>query len=202
VRLTRFTFVLALAGAACGGTTPAPAATPAPTASRDSTSPFPTLIAKQVLMPVPEDIFVNLGVAAAGYAKGVISTRSIGVYQPTNADARFLRMIQAVTTKWSYRPITAQDFKVVCGKSDRGTQSINGRSCSMYAVNAVLQINYIRMTRDSGFVGGSVTHVPTGATQSERNHYCIVLVRKGTDEWTGVHTERIPDVRQCPRWGP
>lgn len=156
-----------------------------------------------IFVPVPEDVFVNIGVAAAGYAKGVISSRSIGVFQPTNADNRFLTMVQAVTNKWSYRPITPQEFHTVCGSNSKGgSTSINGPSCSMFAVNAVLQINYIRMTRDSGFVGGSVTKVPSGQTRPETNHYCIVLVRAGKDEWKGVHAERIPDLRQCPRWGP
>jgi hypothetical protein len=72
----------------------------------------------------------------------------------------------------------------------------------MYAVNSVLAFNYIKMTRDSGFVGGSVTRVPTGQQRPETNYYCIVLIHAGPDEWKGVRTERIPDLRQCPRWGP
>lgn len=147
----------------------------------------------------PEDVFVDLMVAAAGWAKGTSGGRSTGVYQPEAADARFKRAVKAVTDRYALRPIFASDFRVVCTSGGNRT-SITGQSgrCSMKYVDAVLAFNSIRQGRDSGYVGLSLTRVPTGQNRSERVFYCITLAKNGP-QWEPKRNRRVDDPERCWR---
>jgi hypothetical protein len=182
----------------------APQASPTPAAERVKPGmPTRTEVAPGVtryeFAEPPEDVFVDLMVAAAGWAKGMNGGRSTGVYQPEGADARFMRAVEAVTARYALRPIAASDFGVVCTSGGNRT-SISGQtaSCSMKYVDAVLAFNNIRQGADSGYVGLSITRVPTGQNRSERVYYCITLANNG-QKWEPKRNKRVNDPERCWR---
>jgi hypothetical protein len=148
----------------------------------------------------PDDVFVDMTIAAAGWAKSSIASRTIGVYQAEGASEPFRLAVEAVTRRYAFRPIGPSDYQVVCGGNAPSQTSITTRTakCSMKYVDAVLAFNTVRMTRDSGYVGLNITRVPNGANRAERVHHCITLIRKGA-EWEAKRSERMVDARRCPR---
>jgi hypothetical protein len=148
----------------------------------------------------PENIFVDLGVAATGWAKGFLAARSIGIYQASDASPQFRRMVQAATSRFAIRPIQESDFTVVCGGTERGRTSITSPTthCTMKYVDAVLAFNSVRLMRDSGRVGLSITRVPTGSNKSERLYYCVTLGKKN-GQWAALRSERMVDYQRCFR---
>ena len=181
-----------------------------------ATKPAPTSASGQVVTGVevapgvtryefpepPEDVFVDLMVAAAAWGKNLNGGRSTGVYQPEAADPKFTRAVQAATDRYALRPIHPAEYGVVCQSGGNNT-SITGKSgrCSMKLVDAVLAFNSIRQGKDSGYVGMSITRVPTGQNKSEQVFYCVTLAREGT-AWKPRHNERVQDPKRCFRRAP
>ena len=200
--------VLTLLVIGCSKQEPEPTPTPAGEAV-EITEELRAQIEAQTGIPVtsmsvrfedpPEDVFVNMVVAAGGWAKG--TARLIGVYQSPSASPRFRRAVEAVTNRYAFRPIGPSDFAVVCGGNAPSRTSITARTpkCSMKYVDAVLAFNSVMMGRDTGFVGLNITRVPTGTTKAERVYYCISLLRKGEDAWEAKRSERIVNAARCPR---
>ena len=160
-----------------------------------------TVPVRMTFIPVPDDVFVAVSVAAAGWAKGTIGGKQIGMYQPDGAPPVVRQAIEAVTARYAFRPITPADYGVVCRQSARSTTSITQQSatCSMKYVEAVLAINSLRMTRDSAYVGASITRVPAGSNKSETNRFCVTLVRKDQSAWEAKRSDRIVNTASCPR---
>jgi hypothetical protein len=148
----------------------------------------------------PEDVFVDLMVAAAGWAKGANSGRPLGVYQPLDADAPARRGVEAVTTRYGLRPINPSDFVVVC-TSAGATVTARFGGCSMKYVDAVLAFNGIRMGRDSGYVGLELTRVPSGKNTAENVFYCVTLA-KDDSRWQARRSRRVEDPGRCWRGAP
>lgn len=149
----------------------------------------------------PEDVFVDLFVAAAFWAKSSTSARSMGVLQAEGAEPRWRRAVEAVNQRYALRPINPSDFTVVCGNPQTQSTSRGGQRCSMKYVDAVLAFNSIRIRRDSGYVGLNVSRVPSGADRAERIYYCVTLGRVG-GEWKARKSDRVVDPQRCLRnWG-
>lgn len=196
--------VTVVAGAACASK-PKPQPEPqVETATVDVTMPSGetrTVPVKLVFVPVPDDVFVAVTVAAAGWAKGTIGGKQIGMYQPDGAAPLVRTAIEAVTARYAFRPITPADFGVVCRNSARTTTSITQQSatCSMKYVEAVLAINSLRMTRDSAYVGASIIRVPSGSNKAETNRFCVTLIRKDQKTWEAKRSEHVVNTGSCPR---
>jgi hypothetical protein len=147
----------------------------------------------------PDDVFVGLIVAAAGWARGGITARSIGILQAEGAEPRFRRAVEAVNQRYALRPIAPSDFTVVCGNSQTSNTSRGATSrCSMKYVDAVLAFNAVRVRGDAGYVGLDVTRVPAGADRVERTFYCITMA-KTAGEWKAKKSERVVDPQRCIR---
>lgn len=192
----RLITMLGLAAATGCASKNQPDAAPAPA----DAAPANAAPAQIISLDVPEDIFVGMGVAAIGWAKGYLSPRSVGIYQAEDASPQFRRMVQAATTRYAVRPIQSSDFAVVCSGSDRSRSAITSPAtrCTMKYVDAVVAFNSVRRGRDSGYVGMSITRVPPGANRSERIYYCITLARKDT-AWAFKRNERVVDPQRCFR---
>lgn len=146
----------------------------------------------------PDDLFVEMIVAASAWARRSLGARSIGVYQADAADRRFRIAVEEATRRYSFRPIRQSDFTVVCSGNDRAptVKSSPTGVCSMKFVDAVMMFNSVRMKGDSGFVGLNITRVPSGATRSEQTHYCVTVLRNGT-AWEAKRGERMVDWNRC-----
>ena len=148
-----------------------------------------------------ETDYVNLIVAAAGWARK--STRSLGVLQQSTGHPLWKRASEAATQRYALRPIQLSDYQTVCGTPERQQTSITQQKsvCTMKYVDAVMQFNAVRMTRDSGYVALSITRVPTGGTRAETTVQCVALARKGA-EWEARRADRVIDYHRCPRGMP
>jgi hypothetical protein len=146
-----------------------------------------------------EDDYVGLIVAAAGWARRTVA-RSIGVLQQTTDSPMWEHASRAATQRYALRPISLDDYQVVCGGNQPQQTSVSRSSpvCTMKYVDAVLQFTSVRLSSDSGYVGVGVTRVPSGATRSEVTWSCITLARKGA-EWDARRSERMEDAHRCPR---
>lgn len=145
--------------------------------------------------------YINLILGAAGWARK--SIRSLGVLQQSTGHPLWQRASEAATQKYALRPIQLSDYQTVCGQPDRGQTSISQQKvvCTMKYVEAVMQFNSVRMTRDSGYVALSITRVPAGGTRAETSYQCVALVRKGA-EWEARRADRVVDWQRCPRGAP
>jgi hypothetical protein len=148
----------------------------------------------------PENIFVGMTIAAAGWAKSSIGARRIGVFSAQTAEPRFRKTVEAVTNRYAFRTIQPADFTVVCAPASRAPTANSSPTgvCSMKYVDAVIMFNSVRMARDSGFVGLNITRVPSGSNRSEQTFYCVTLLRKG-EQWESKRSERMVDWNRCPR---
>jgi hypothetical protein len=145
-----------------------------------------------------EDDYVGLIVAAAGWARK--SVRSLGILQQTTGHPLWAKASMAATQKYALRPIQMSDYSVVCGQPDRKQTSIANvkEVCTMKYVDAVMQFNAIRLTRDSGYVALGITRVPSGANRAETTYQCVSIAKKGK-EWEARRAERVVDWQLCPR---
>ena len=160
--------------------------------------PVENLTVTMTYVEPPDDLFVEMTIAAAGWAKSSIGARRIGVYQNDGADRRFRMAVEGVTRRFAFRPIGQSDLAVVCNPAAR-TPSANTSPtvvCSMKYVDAVLTFNSVRMARDSGFVGLNITRVPSGSSRSERTYYCVTLLKKD-QQWEAKRSERMVDWNRC-----
>ena len=145
-----------------------------------------------------EEDYVGLIVAAAGWARK--SVRSLGILQQTTGHPLWAKGSLAATQKYALRPIQLSDYSVVCGQPDRKQTSIANvkEVCTMKYVDAVMQFNAIRLTRDSGYVALGITRVPSGANRAETTYQCVSIAKKG-QEWEARRAERVVDWQLCPR---
>jgi hypothetical protein len=145
-----------------------------------------------------EEDYIGLIVAAAGWARK--SVRSLGILQQTTGHPLWAKASLAATQKYALRPIQPSDYSVVCGQPDRKQTSIANvkEICTMKHVDAVMQFNSVRLTRDSGYVALGVTRVPSGATRAETVYQCVSIARKG-NEWEARRADRVADWQLCPR---
>ena len=148
----------------------------------------------------PDDVWVDMAVVAAGWAKSYLAPRTVGIYQAESAEPRFRRAVEAVTNRFALRPIAQSDFSVVCSGNTRSRNSMTTPTaqCSMKYVDAVVGFNSIRIGRDTGYVGVGITRVPNGATRAEQVYYCITLGKKA-GEWAFKRSERVIDPQRCFR---
>lgn len=197
-RTALLTLLAAIAGCSSKdpNTTPQPAAPPTTTASRYVGNVTVDLEGATVTVPVPEDVFVGVTLAAAGWAKGSAVSRSVGVLQPDGAGDVFLRAIDAVVQKYAWRPMRPNDVGMSCQSG--GGKSVAGATCSMKYVNAVLMLKALALRSDSGFVAMSVVKVPSGSRQMETTNYCVTLEYQGTG-WVARRGEKVVTTRMCPR---
>jgi hypothetical protein len=200
--------LLLAAAAGCGGKKsgatmePTPAGAPAEAAATTTTSQRFTGYAELDLeggnppSTVPEDVFRSVALAATAWAKGGATSGSVGVFQPDGASDIYKVALEAVRSKYSWRPIYKQDFGMIC--SAGGNRSMTNGTCSMKFVNNVLQLQSMRLRPDSAFVGLAVSKVPSGSRTIETMIYCVSLEYQGTG-WVAKRGERVVSTRLCPR---
>jgi hypothetical protein len=190
--------------AGCGGkksdvgTQPAPAAAPAAASVSPRFGGYAELDLEGGNPPsnVPEDVFKSIAVTAAGWAKGAATSGSVGVFQPDGPSEPFKRALEAISARYSWRPINKADFGMTCTRG--GNRSLSGSTCNMKFVQNVLQLQSMRLRPDSAFVGLSVSKVPSGTTSIETTTYCVSLEYQGTG-WVAKRGERVSSTRLCPR---
>lgn len=137
-----------------------------------------------------EDAYLKMSLAAAGWLRLLAPGKSIGFYQPDLATPAFKEMVEEVTRAYAFRPVRAEDFRVVCKQSAPG--------CSMAMADVIAEFTVARMSRDSGYVGGLLTQIPRGASNPEQKPFCITIARHGQD-WAAVRSMWVSQPRACPR---
>jgi hypothetical protein len=145
----------------------------------------------------PDDIYVDLILAATGWARKSIA-KSVGVVQREDASGVWQRAIAAAAKEHDLKVIPLADYTMVCFTRQATRATSMSRSCSMKGAEAVLQFTSVRVSGDSGFVGTSVTRVPRGGQKPESSRYCIALGRKGT-AWETARGDTTFDRLRCPR---
>ncbi len=145
-----------------------------------------------------EDDMVGLIVAAGGWARRTVA-RSLGVLQRPDEQPLWRRAAAEAAQRYALRPISQSDYTVVCGETSQPRQGVRGTpTCSMKYVDAVLQFNSVRMSRDSGYVTVGVTRVPSGSNRAETVYNCVILAKK-EGKWDARRSERVVDIHLCPR---
>lgn len=145
-----------------------------------------------------EDDLVGLIVAAGGWARRSVA-RSLGVLQRPDEEPIWRRAAAEASQRYALRPISQSDYSVVCGETNQPRQGVRGTpTCSMKYVDAVLQFNSVRMSRDSGYVTVGVTRVPSGSNRAETVYNCVILAKKA-GAWDARRSERVVDIHLCPR---
>ena len=198
----RILVAIALVTAACAKRKPE---APTPSSTPPATQPgeFQTAATyEQVMTDVAagEAAYMKMSIAAAGWLRHIAPGKSIGFFQPDLASPAFKDMVDQVTRTYAYRPIRSENFRMICTQ----VQAAGGQvtrvtpTCTMAMADAVMQFNSTKMSLDSGYVGGSVTLVPRGATAPEQKAFCITIARHGND-WIAVRSTSAETGRRCPR---
>jgi hypothetical protein len=145
----------------------------------------------------PDDIYVDLVLAATGWARKSIA-KSVGVVQREDAPPVWQRAINAAAKEHDLKVIPLVDYTMVCITRQATRATPMSRSCTMKGAEAVLQFTSVRVSGDSGFVGTSVTRVPRGGQKPESARYCIALGKRGTT-WETARGDTTFDRLRCPR---
>lgn len=157
----------------------------------------PALAQSAMYVEPSEESYIQLVVAATGWAKGSVA-KSLGVLAPADAPANLQHAIEVAAKRHGLKRIALDDYTTVCVTHPSTRSAPMSRTCTMKGADAILQFAEVRVAGDSGSVVTSVTRVPKGGQRPETTRMCILLWKE-TSEWKAYRGDAVSETDSCPK---
>ena len=148
-----------------------------------------------------DSIYEDMGVAAASRIKEMASGRTVGMLRHvSDAFPGLHATVDAMIAAYGFREIRSGEAKITC--TTRPARGRGGSAavvdCGFDIADVLVQLNWLQIDRDSGYVGGYLTQVLKGESRSRSTAFCVVSARHGAD-WIGVQNTWVGEPRDCSR---
>ena len=143
-----------------------------------------------------------MAIAAAGQIVAVVNGKTIGMYRSERESPAMLAVIDAVIKAHDFRAVQLNESKVACAPQKPRSRGVMPTlpDCHIDVADIVLQLNWVQLVGDTGYVGGFRTEVPRNTDKPRTLAFCLLAVGQ-RNVWDGLKYVEVEKPRDCASGG-